>query len=333
MNDRLTASVPYGVTASVKLVRATASALVLAVAPLAWAAAGTRPAVAHGALTNPISRAAACGPVSPRTAGSAACRAAIAASGGRDFTDWDNLRVPGVDGRDREKIPDGKLCSGGIDRYRGLDLPRADWPATTVRAGAKFTFRYRETIPHRGTFRLYVTRDGYTPTRPLRWADLESKPFLTVTDPPLKGDAYVFSGTLPRGKTGRHLIYTIWQNSSTDDTYYSCSDVVFPARSAAAPTHPASEPAPRKPTASASAVTGEAGAASPSGSPGAVGLGPAQRLSAADRQDRSALPVVAAGVALLAAVAIGVVALTRRGSAGSGRRRHADHRDRPGWTS
>ena len=210
------------------IVKVAAAALLVAAAPLALAAAGARPAAAHGALDNPVSRVAACRPAGSAS-DSAACRAAVAASGGRPFTDWDNLRLANVDGRDRQVVPDGELCSGGIARYRGLDLPRADWPATKLRAGARFTFRYRETIPHRGTFRLYVTRDGYDPTRPLRWSDLEAKPFLTVTDPPRKGEAYVFTGTLPRGKTGRHLIYTIWQNSSTPDTYYSCSDVDFTA--------------------------------------------------------------------------------------------------------
>jgi len=48
---------------------------------------------------------------------SAACKAATAASGGGSaFTDWDNLRVPNVNGRDRQLIPDGKLCSGGSPR-------------------------------------------------------------------------------------------------------------------------------------------------------------------------------------------------------------------------
>jgi chitin-binding protein len=74
---------------------------------------------------------------------------------------------------------------------------------------------------------MYVTRDGYRPTRKLTWSALEAKPFLRVQDPPRRGGSYVFSGSLPKGKSGRHLIYTIWQTSDTPDTYYSCSDVVF----------------------------------------------------------------------------------------------------------
>src|SRR3954465_6682563 len=66
---------------------------------------------AHGAPTSPVSRAAECGGEGTKT-GSAACRAALAASPDLP-TQWDNLRVAGVNGRDRQVIPDGELASGG----------------------------------------------------------------------------------------------------------------------------------------------------------------------------------------------------------------------------
>ncbi|GAA3814128.1 lytic polysaccharide monooxygenase [Sphaerisporangium flaviroseum] len=214
----------------------TVAAFGLAHLPLAAPLAEAR---AHGALENPLSRAAACGPEGGEAATTRACRAAVAKSAANALDAWDTLRVPGVAGRDREIIPDGRLCSAGLSRFRGLDLPRGDWPATTLPAGARFAFRYRATIPHKGTFRMYVTKDGYTPTRPLTWSDLEPKPFLKVTDPKLSGGAYRMRGTLPSGRTGRHLIYTIWQNSDTPDTYYSCSDVVFAASRAEEESGPA----------------------------------------------------------------------------------------------
>ncbi|WP_371408377.1 lytic polysaccharide monooxygenase [Micromonospora zamorensis] len=182
------------------------------------------PAAAHGAPTNPVSRAAACGPEG-RYAATSACRAAVQA--GAAVREWDNVRVAAINGRDRERIPDGELCSGGLSAYRGLDLPRTDWPSTELTIGATFTFTYRTTIEHRGTFRLYVTKPDYDPGAPLTWADLEARPFLTMKDPPVRAGAYQLAGRLPAGRDGRHLIYTIWQNSSTPDTYYSCSDVVF----------------------------------------------------------------------------------------------------------
>ncbi|MGR6317434.1 lytic polysaccharide monooxygenase [Micromonospora soli] len=202
-------------------VRRTLAAVAAAAATLLLTAV---PASAHGAPTSPLSRAAACGPEGGQ-ADAPACRAAVAA--GAAVREWDNIRVARIDGRDRERIPDGELCSGGLSAYRGLDLARADWPATTLTAGSRFTFRYRTTIPHRGTFRLYATTGSYDPSKRLTWAALETKPFLAVTDPPIRDGAYQLSGRLPAGKIGRHIIYIIWQNSDTQDTYYSCSDVVF----------------------------------------------------------------------------------------------------------
>ncbi|TDD60820.1 lytic polysaccharide monooxygenase auxiliary activity family 9 protein, partial [Actinomadura rubrisoli] len=190
-------------------------------------AAVAAPAGAHGALQSPVSRSVVCDP-ERASARSGACRAAAGLSGPA-LAEWDELRVPNVRGRDRQVIPDGKLCSAGISRFKGLDLARPDWPVTKLSAAARHTFGYRVSIPHRGSLRLYVTRDGYRPTQRLTWSALEPKPFLEVKDPPRRGGAYVFTGRLPRGKSGRHLIYTIWQTSDTPDTYYSCSDVVFGA--------------------------------------------------------------------------------------------------------
>ena len=280
------------------------TALLAGLLPLALAA----PAGAHGAVSNPMSRVVACGPDGGRRAESAACRAAVSANGG-SFDDWSNLRVPDVAGKDRELIPDGKLCSGGLDAYKGLDLARSDWPVTNLRAGADFTFTYRETIPHKGTFRMYVTKAGYSPTEPLRWSDLGSEPFLEVTDPPHKADTYVIKGKLPASRSGRHLIYTVWQNSDTPDTYYSCSDVVFGAKPVAGA--PAARPSG---TGSPNPAARDAGGASQ-----------AAPIPVATSTD-SRLPLMAAGlgVALAACVLVGGAVVIRR----RGRRPLGTHRQR-----
>ncbi|MFI1421288.1 lytic polysaccharide monooxygenase [Streptomyces sp. NPDC020731] len=219
-----------------------------------WAAA---PAGAHGAPTDPVSRVVACSPEGGASAGAAACRAAVAANGA-PFTAWDDLRVADVAGRDRRRIPDGHLCSGGLPAYRGLDLARADWPATRVGPGGALPMTYVSTIPHTGTFRMYLTEPGYDPAKPLTWADLPEEPFAEVTDPALTDGAYRFRVTLPSDRTGRQVLYTVWQNSSTPDTYYSCSDVVFPEKEETAePTEESSAPpssTPRPRTASTPAA-------------------------------------------------------------------------------
>lgn len=190
---------------------------------LLWAVG---PAQAHGAPTDPVSRVYACSPEGGETGRSAACRAAVAANGA-PFTAWDNLRVAGVNGRDRQVIPDGRLCSGNLPAYRGLDLARRDWPATRLTPGGRLTMTYASTIAHTGTFRLSLTKPGYDPAKPLTWSDLPERPFAQVTDPPLRDGAYHIRATLPKDRTGRQVLYTVWQNSSTTDTYYSCSDVVL----------------------------------------------------------------------------------------------------------
>ncbi|MGW3665318.1 lytic polysaccharide monooxygenase auxiliary activity family 9 protein [Streptomyces sp. NPDC005141] len=210
---------------------ATAAAVALA-APLLLATLAAGPASAHGAPTSPVSRVAACSPEGGSLIRTAACRAAITANGA-PFTAWDNLRVAGVNGRDRSVIPDGKLCSGGLPAYKGLDLARADFPSTRLTSGAAFTLKYSSTIPHTGTFKLFLTKPGYSPTRPLKWSDLPEKPFATATDPALVDGAYRIRAKLPSDRTGRQMLFTIWQNSSTSDTYYSCSDVVFSGGSTA----------------------------------------------------------------------------------------------------
>ncbi|HEX6472982.1 MAG TPA: lytic polysaccharide monooxygenase [Streptosporangiaceae bacterium] len=288
------------------IVRALAAGGVPGLVLAALVVVPARPAAAHGALSYPMSRTMACGPEGGSKARSAACRAARAVSDPAALEEWDNLRVSGVAGRDRRMIPDGRLCSGGLDAYRGLDLPRRDWPATRLRPGARLTFRYRTTIPHEGGFRLYVTRDGYDPARPLRWSDLEPRPFATVTDPPIKDGAYVMPARLPRGKSGRHVIYTIWQNSSTPDTYYSCSDVVFGGESGGGT--PAAGNGSRDDPAATAGEPSE-GAAGRSAAPS-----PAITLNAVKESSHSALPLVAGGAAvvLVATGAGGALVVRRR---------------------
>ncbi|NBE55521.1 lytic polysaccharide monooxygenase auxiliary activity family 9 protein [Streptomyces boluensis] len=205
--------------------RTVATVAALGIAPLALTALAASPAAAHGSMTDPVSRVSACFAEGPESPQSAACKAAVAASGAQAFYDWNEVNIADAAGKHREIIPDGKLCSAGRDKYKGLDLPRADWPASELAAG-KHTFRYKATAPHKGSFELYVTKDGYDPSKPLKWSDLESEPFAKVTDPKLENGEYVFDGTVPN-KSGRHLVYSIWQRSDSPEAFYTCSDVTF----------------------------------------------------------------------------------------------------------
>ena len=206
--------------------RQVAMVAAVGIAPLALTALAAAPAAAHGSMGDPVSRVSQCyaeGPESPR---SDACKAAVAAGGTQALYDWNGIRIGDANGRHQELIPDGKLCSAGSDEFKGLDLPRADWPATGVTSGS-YTFKYRVTAPHKGTFKVYITKAGYDPAQALAWDDLDlDHPVATVTDPVASGGFYTFSGTLPE-RSGKQLLYAIWQRSDSPEAFYSCSDVSF----------------------------------------------------------------------------------------------------------
>ncbi|MDH2429144.1 lytic polysaccharide monooxygenase [Sphaerisporangium sp. TRM90804] len=197
-------------------------------------------ASAHGAMMVPGSRTYLCwkdgigqnGAVQPNNP---ACAAAVAQSGTNSLYNWFAvLRSDGA-GRTSGFIPDGKLCSGAASVYNfsGFDLARNDWPVTHLTAGASIQFRYNKWAAHPGSFRTYITKDSWSPTRALAWSDLESQPFYNAVDPPSVGNPgsndsyYYWNARLPSGKSGRHIIYSVWQRSDSQETFYNCSDVVF----------------------------------------------------------------------------------------------------------
>ncbi|MET9292902.1 lytic polysaccharide monooxygenase [Streptomyces sp. NPDC003077] len=143
---------------------------------------------------------------------------------------WEPQSVEGPKGFPARGPADGKICAGGNSRFAQLDDPRGgNWPATKVSAGSSYTFTWRFTASHATTdFRYYITKDGWNPSKPLTRADLNLTPFLTV---PYNGQRppYTLShpGTLPSGKTGKHLIVAVWTVADTANAFYACSDVEF----------------------------------------------------------------------------------------------------------
>jgi hypothetical protein len=61
-------------------------------------------------------------------------------------------------------------------------------------------------------WKFYVTRDGWQPGSPLRWADLQE--FCTLGNVPLSGDVYKLDCPLPK-RSGQHIIYNTWQRSDS----------------------------------------------------------------------------------------------------------------------
>jgi len=224
-----------------KIRRIVKYALVAVLAGAAGTLVAPSVAEAHGAMMAPGSRTYLCwrdgktssGQIVPQNP---ACAAAVAQSGATSLYNWFAvLRSDGA-GRTTGFIPNGELCSGGTGgpyNFTGFNLARNDWPVTHLTAGASMRFDYNNWAKHPGTFSLYITKESWSPTRPLAWTDLESTPFSQVVNPASVGGPgtddgrYSWTGNLPSGKSGRHLIYSVWSRSDSTETFYGCSDVVF----------------------------------------------------------------------------------------------------------
>ncbi len=140
--------------------------------------------------------------------------------------DWMGLLIARADGRHRQLIPDGELCSAGDPKFGGFDRPSTKWLATGINPGRQ-TFKWVLNAPHATLYyRFYITKEGHDPTRALRWDDLE-----LFHDSGRRKAAQIdkFEVDVPQ-RTGRHVIYAIWQRSDSPEAFYACSDVVFGAQ-------------------------------------------------------------------------------------------------------
>ncbi|WP_414498331.1 lytic polysaccharide monooxygenase [Stenotrophomonas maltophilia] len=184
-------------------------------------------AFAHGTLSKPLSRVKQCHEGNPENPTNPACAAAKAIGGAQPFYDWAGVNQANANGNHQAVVPDGELCSGGNSKYRGLDLNRSDWPTSPIRADSRgrYTFEFKAPAPHATReWKFYVTRNGWQPGSPLRWADLQE--FCTLGNVPVSGDVYKLDCPLPK-RSGQHIIYNTWQRSDSGEAFYTCADVRF----------------------------------------------------------------------------------------------------------
>lgn len=185
--------------------------------------AGSGKAEAHGTPMKPGSRTFLCwqdgltdtGEIKPINP---ACRSAQQVSGTTPFYNWFSvLRSDGA-GRTRGFVPDGQLCSGGNTNFTGFNTPSADWPLTHLTSGATVDFSYNAWAAHPGWFYVYITKDGFDPTKTLTWNDMEEQPFLSVDHPPLNGSPGTVGPTTPGGascpRTSRAATSSTWSGSA-----------------------------------------------------------------------------------------------------------------------
>ncbi len=184
---------------------------------------------AHGTMESPISRIYNCYKEGPENVQSAACKAVVAVGGKQPLYDWDMINQFNANDQHRQIIPDGTLCAGGRDKYAGMNLPRTDWVTTTIKpdSSGHFNFVFRASVPHASKyFELYLTKPGYDFNQPLKWADLEDKPFCRYTTLTLDNGRYNMNCSLAN-QSGRRIVFGIWQRSDSAEAFYSCSDVII----------------------------------------------------------------------------------------------------------
>ncbi|WP_298540062.1 lytic polysaccharide monooxygenase [uncultured Aquimarina sp.] len=178
----------------------------------------------HGTVTSPPSRVWICFQENPESPDSPACIDMVASHGTQALYDWNEVARMDANGMHREIIPDGNLASAGRpDKYGGLDQVRDDWVATPVSPGP-FTVTWSITAPHATLYyEIYITKEGWNPNQPLTWDSLE---LLERTgELPLSEEDNI-EVILPE-RTGKHVIYSIWQRSLSPEAFYSTSDVDF----------------------------------------------------------------------------------------------------------
>jgi len=268
------------------------AAVATAVATLCALLLGLPAAQAHGVAMVPGSRTYLCyqdavtgdGSLSPTNP---ACQAAVAQSGTTPLYNWFAVLDSNAGGRGQGYVPDGTLCSAGNKSpydFSAYNAARDDWPKTHLSSGAAIEVDYSNWAAHPGEFRIYLTKQGWSPTTPLAWGDLNL--LTTVANPPqvgspgANGGHYYWNLTLPSGRSGAALMFIQWVRSDSQENFFSCSDVVFdgghgevtgihqsgttpsPSASASASASPSASP-----SASASASPSASASASPSGSP------------------------------------------------------------------
>ena len=202
------------------------------VAAMVLAAVGlAAPATAHGSVTDPPTRNYGClerwgdDHLNPAMAElDPMCWAAFQAEPSAMWN-WNGLYRENVGGRHEQVIPNGQLCSGGLTengRYAAMDTPG---PWTAKQVPDRFTLTLTDGANHGADYlRIYVSEPGFDPlTQALGWDDITLVK-QTGAYPPQS--PYVTDVDLS-GRSGRAVLFTIWQASHLDQPYYLCSDIII----------------------------------------------------------------------------------------------------------
>ncbi|MGX5026542.1 lytic polysaccharide monooxygenase [Enterobacter asburiae] len=174
----------------------------------------------------------------------AACKAAYEAAGNENwererlFNNWNTYSQNAPKDQWQTKVPDEQLCSAGIENYKSINLPSAEWHATEldVKEG-RVALDYKASQMHDPSeFTVYLSKPGFdSATSKLKWADLQEAPEVKFVGVPDDAKAvpghYKLDVKLPDGYTTdkKAIIYIAWarHEDPARETFFSCSDVIL----------------------------------------------------------------------------------------------------------
>jgi predicted carbohydrate-binding protein with CBM5 and CBM33 domain len=152
------------------------------------------------------------------------------------------------------------ICSTGNPAFAALDndqwtRDQGDGVYPTFMTAGDYEFEFSAAFLHNftelGYMETYITKAGWDSSKPLKFDDLEDKPFcrregtfedgdaaldkMQVIIPPtgkqpwgFKENRMYFDCTVPERPSGEnHIIYFVWHRADRDEAFYSCSDVIF----------------------------------------------------------------------------------------------------------
>jgi chitin-binding protein len=207
------------------------------------------PAPRHGTSEMPPSRQYYCYSQQDYGGGSggiknAACKAAYEAAGSENwererlFNNWNAYSQNAPKDQWQTKVPDEQLCSAGIENYKSINLPSADWYTTELEVKeGRVALDYKASQMHDPSeFTVYLSKPDFDPaTSKLKWSDLQESPEVKFVGIPDGTKAvpghYKLDVKLPEGYTTgkKAIIYIAWarHEDPARETFFSCSDVIL----------------------------------------------------------------------------------------------------------
>lgn len=121
---------------------------------------------------------------------------------------------------------DGKIASGGIDRFAELDEQSATrWHKVNLPAGEN-TFTWNLSATHKTTsWRFFITKKGWDVNAPLTRSQFNLKPFCERNDNgAMPSPNESIKCNIPADYHGYHAILAVWDIADTKNAFYQVID-------------------------------------------------------------------------------------------------------------